>query len=464
MKKIIPIFFSLLSIPFFFANAASFYCSPIGEVEAGDKISLEVGINDNEYLVKAVEGVITFDDELLEFVKIDESGSEWSEESSLYENEIFFNTSQIKEFEGRQSRLFDVYFNVLKDGNPNLYFSSGKILVKEGENYNLEELMFTPIEEFRVVSPTHPSEDLWYANNNVKFLWSIPFDAEELKLLIDEKEDSFPSISYTDLITEKEIELEDGIWYFHIRYKNAEGWQPIIHKKVMIDTKKPYAFNVDIAEERVPKIVFNAEDETSGIQGYEIIIPSKNYSFFTNGNETYFPFSTPSDYKVIIKVLDKAGNHIEKERTITVKYLNPPIVSKILTGSGKISLIGKIDNPSLKIYVSIEGPSKVDGLAEVSENGTFVFTSDTLEDGTYRLFLTTIGEDSVSEKAEKAVFIVQADEITYSDGQDVKLLLVIIIGLILTFLIIYISRKFLQEQENKKPKKRGRPRKNKKRK
>jgi hypothetical protein len=95
-----------------------------------------------------------------------------------------------------------------------------------------------------ISSPTHPDSDRWYVNNDPTFSWSTPPDLSGVigySFVLDKSSSTIPdttidttanSISYTD--------LEDGIWYFHIRAKDRAGnWGPASHYRIKIDTTPP---------------------------------------------------------------------------------------------------------------------------------------------------------------------------------------------------------------------------------
>ena len=97
-----------------------------------------------------------------------------------------------------------------------------------------------------ISSPTHPDEDTWYCTRNATFNWTTPSEPSGIacySYTLDNLSTTIPDeicnttgntyTSYTDLAY--------GIWYFHVRAKNDDGyWGPAGHYRVMIENCDDY--------------------------------------------------------------------------------------------------------------------------------------------------------------------------------------------------------------------------------
>ena len=70
-----------------------------------------------------------------------------------------------------------------------------------------------------------------------------------MRTLLDDAAGTVPTIVYDTLITEKTIdELPQCTSYFHIQFKNADGWGRITHYKLRVDTEAPKSFTITEVE------------------------------------------------------------------------------------------------------------------------------------------------------------------------------------------------------------------------
>lgn len=442
MKKINTILLLVLMFfPLFKANAFSLYYN---ENYEDNEFKIEVSVNKESSLPKAIEGLINFNSDSFELIDIVENNSaieKWIIAPYLNENNQISFSGIFNSNIDDDILLFNLIFKKINTGELNLVIDSGIILAEQDTLYDLELIKKPSI--FNVKSPTHPNAETWYSNKNVKLVWDIPSDAKTVKILIDEKEDSYPTIEYSDpVIKEKEIDLDDGIWYFHIRYFGDDGWSPVEHRKIMIDTEKPNFSDVTVKKD---SIEFFAEDDLSGVELYELIIPSSNQKYYTD--KTNFKLPKSGKYNIILRGYDKAENYLEKEIVVTVKETPSPYFSKIVLDENKVFVLGNIDNLDSKIYVSIVGKDLniVDEI-NVHSDGSFIYTIQDLNPGLYNFYLTAIADNGFSKKNE-IILVIEDDASRNFIANFAITYVLLILGLIL---IYNFSKK---DKKNKKKKK-----------
>lgn len=467
MKKINQIFFSLLFLPFFVSAASFNIDTDIDDsVSIGEDMIFNVSIDNEDFSVTAFEGRINFDSEKVELLEINHNSSVvdyWIIEPVVEDDGVILFNGALEE----DGYLFSIKFKAIDSGVFLINIPDGNVIIKQEDIYNLENISSNELiiniseeeqkESFKINSPTHPDEDKWYSENVVVYEWFLPKGVEAVKLLIDENEFSWPSVEYVPPIESKEIELDDGIWYFHLRYKDSSGWSDVQTRKVMIDSQKPDDFSFDFNNNET--LSFVSYDNGSGIQGYEIYIPSENYTFFTNVETSKFPFLKPGEYSIIVKAIDKAGNYVESVSNLMVPFLESPTITRFYLYNNERLIIKGESYARTKNIISIEGEKTYNGLAKVGKDGVFVFEQNDLAPGNYKVYITVVGDDIMSQKELIGFITIFEEENYFGDTFMFKVLLTVLLMAGVIVVIYYFIR---QEEDKPVIRKRGRPRKNKK--
>jgi len=235
-----------------------------------------------------------------------------------------------------------VTFRVISPGSTSISIrDTSMVLLNDGKGTDIlssigrgsYELVLPPPEGPEISSLTHPDQNKWYKNNSPTFRWEKEEGITDFSYSIDQdfqgvpdnvSEGSGNSISYAD--------LEDGIWYFHIKAKKGDIWGGVSHYGVMIDTTPPAAFSLNfesglasVISTQQPIISFVTTDALSGFEHYEL--KSINLNKSRNEGEEFFievtsPYRLSLDdagpYKVIIRAYDKAGNWRDSSEKIQV--------------------------------------------------------------------------------------------------------------------------------------------------
>jgi cell division protein ZapA (FtsZ GTPase activity inhibitor) len=372
-------FFSLI---FFFlfsfssaANSATLFLSPnSGTFSVGKTFSVSVKVDSGGGVgINAAEAILSFDPAYLNVNTVSKSGSIftlWPVEPSFSNSkgEVNFAGGSPTPYTGSAGTIISITFVAKKEGTTEVKFKSGSVLAADGKGTNVLSSMgsatFTlksegvtpPVEEEKpptgplpqkpeVSSPTHPDSEKWYSNKNPEFTWKLPADVIGVSFLLTQSSSSNPGTVSQGLIDSKKYEnVEDGIWYFHIRYQNKAGWGPILHRKVLIDTTPPEIKEFSIKKEDPtdpkPILTFYATDTLSGIDYYQILINDKEFATTTNIEEKIFPIGplSPGKYKIELKALDKAGNSKSEVKEIEIEPLKYPIFAVLISKEEEFSL------------------------------------------------------------------------------------------------------------------------------
>lgn len=178
-----------------------------------------------------------------------------------------------------------------------------------------------------ISSSTHPEQDRWYKDNNPTFVWSKGDNTEAYSFHIDRDPTGIPNmIADSTEATASFTNLENGIWYFHLREKAHEVWGGTSHYVIKIDNQPPASFNINISPAREttnsrPIFRFFTTDLLSGFSHFEMkIIPLSSAKtaealFFKINSPYQTTELKPGRYQVVVRAFDKVGN-INDETTI----------------------------------------------------------------------------------------------------------------------------------------------------
>jgi len=193
--------------------------------------------------------------------------------------------------------------------------------------------------------------------------------------------------------------VEDGIWYFHIKLRNSYGWGPITHRKVLIDTTPPLPFEIDVQREDPtdpqPILNFETTDELSGIEYYEMKIgEGEPFPAEKIKTKSYkLPPQAPGEHPIELKIYDKARNFVLASTNINVLPIETPKITKFptdLTPGQNLTLEGEsLPEAIIEVFVQKKGekePTVEETKAEGEGNWSFV-SSKALEKGDYEAWV-----------------------------------------------------------------------------
>lgn len=454
---LIKISVALLFTTFYFllsassAEAASLYFAPSsGSYAVGTNIAVSVYVSSSGEAMNAASGVLSFTKDKLEVVSLSKGESIfslWVQEPS------FSNLTGAANFEGivlnpgftgSAGKIITVNFKAKSAGTAYINFSSGSVLANDGSGTNIlsslgsaqlslgielpkvpEVVTGLPAAP-QISSSTHPDQNEWYNASNAKFTWPLPSDIVAVKLLYNTSPSSAPTIFYDSPISEKEInDVKDGSYYLHVQLKNKAGWSGVSHFRFQIDTQEPSSFAIteisreDATDPRA-QFDFDAQDEVSGIDHYEIQIDEGALEMWKDdGNHRYEnKLFVPGKHTLKANVFDKAGNFLASSIDFLIEPLDAPEITeypKELTDQENLIIRGASRYPNAQVIVWIqkEGEESKSSTVQSNNDGTFTFVSkEKLPSGTYKIWaevVNTYGARSLpSEKLTIAVTAVKS--------------------------------------------------------
>ncbi len=471
--SIILLFFIL---PVAKSEGASLYLSPAsGEYSVSSSFSVAVKINSSNSAINVVDATISYPANLLEVKSISKSGSMlklWTKEP------VFSNSSGTISFSGGVTAPgftgigtgLVINFVAKKEGQAQVSFSSGAVLAADGKGtdvlagfgnakFNIKpgsSVAPAPVPSAKtpsapmIYSSTHSDPNQWYNDSGPKFSWSMKRDITGVSFLINDKPSSSPGFISDGVISEKQFEnIEDGVWYFHLRLKNSNGWGAISHFKFSIDTKTPTDFTMEFSSkeemlEQGLKIKFLVNDDLSGINRFEVKVDNNETIIFSDNESRIYdlPILDPEKHSIAVKVFDNAENFIADFKELEIEALDPPEIkeysSELKTGSFLVVKGSTYPNSDLTIWIQKDKEMTISYEIKSDDLGSFMFISDSkMEIGRYKLRTEAVNELGLKTSRSKEIFIlVQESDLSKlkSTIQD----LIVIISIFVTFILLLV--------------------------
>ncbi len=371
LKHILKILIlTTLSVWFFgvygISHAAQLNFSPsTGTYSNGQSFTVTVQVDPQAKSVNAVEAKLSFDNTKLSVISVSKTGSVFS----LWTTEpTFSNAAGTIDFGGgsptpftSRSTLITVTLKALAEGTGNVSVASASVLAADGlgtdvytnttpASYTIgaasipETKPTEPVEEEtpkpeeekptdaaitfgdpprapEAGSTTFLDPELWYATKIGVFTWTLPFDVTEVALDIATSADATPVTKYDppieDFSTNEGVLLE-GVQYLTLQFKNQVGWGGVLHRMIKIDTESPRPFTINVRAGNTPTafplLTFEANDDTSGIEKYEMTI-ADGEMFEVTPDEAKLGYMLKNledgTYTVKVVAVDFAGNKTE---------------------------------------------------------------------------------------------------------------------------------------------------------
>lgn len=268
-------------------------------------------------------------------------------------------------------------------------------------------------------SKSFPDSNIFYALKEGVISWRLPANASAVQTLLDRNPNSVPTVKYSQPIYQKNIsDLDDGVWYFHVRFFADNAWSRTATYKFQIDNTAPSSLfvNAEKTNNCIVGIKLKAEDATSGIDYFDVVIdnaPAIKVS--AQDAQNLIPWSQPKsgEHKILVTVFDKAGNKKELITTVKVEELNPPILNalpgKVQVGE-KLLISGSSEYPNsnLKLVINFDSGEELVYDVITDKDGNFVYTSEAIkQEGSYKVSAYFIGcggvGGSVASKSDGAV-------------------------------------------------------------
>ena len=323
--------------------------------------------------INAVEATLNFDTSVLSVVSVSRDGSAFS----LWTTEpTFSNSAGTIQFGGgsptpftSNSNLMTITFRTVGEGTGSVTFSEASVLAADGRGTDVfgtasngtyvvaagttptpeptptptptpteepeeeEAIIFgDPPRAPEIGSQVFLDPEVWYNVVDGIFTWTLPFDVNALAVEIssdpenipEENEDAIVDPPGEEFVVNGDI-VTDGVQYVSINFKNQVGWGAVTNRKLQIDTTppRPFAINVQAgtSQNSFPLLRFEAQDDTSGIEYYDMTI-ADNEPIRVTPDEARLGYLLKEledgTYTVKVVATDMAGNTRESSVAVLI--------------------------------------------------------------------------------------------------------------------------------------------------
>lgn len=253
MKYFSAIFSAQLFLPSV-AVAATLTLGGASSATVGSTISIPVLLATNES-ANAASATINYPSTLLSLVSISKANSIfslWPEEPTVSASRGQFEGVILNPgWSGQNGLLATMIFQVKAVGTATLSFAEGSVLANDGKGTELltgttpktitisasapPPVIIPKSQAVKITSSTHPDQNKTYATSTVDLEWNLLPGATLVQIGYDRFPEGVPTVTYDPPIQHKRITLGDGLWYFHVRQKDAAGWSAVATYRIHID-------------------------------------------------------------------------------------------------------------------------------------------------------------------------------------------------------------------------------------
>lgn len=359
MFALVTAFFLLPSA----ALAASLSLSPADvTVAVGETITETVFVSSADQAMNAIAGSLSFPADLVQTVSVSKSGSVlslWVQDPTFSNADGTISFSGVVPnpgYTGARGRVVSIQFRAKKAGTGTITFSSAsQVLANDGNGTDILKstvpatIAITAPQEpaptpppasatsasqdllAKITSSTHPDQTQWYKLPHAVFDWTNVQGVSAVRLGYDKDADGKPGVLYREPLSHKELDLADGIWYFHVQEKGISGWGPVSSYRVQVDTVPPLPFSVTFPNGTTTQsggtltAQFATTDELSGIGGYQVLVDGKEYALSADeGGKPYTVSGDAGAHLLLVRAQDKAGNLSVADGTFSVIGVEKP--------------------------------------------------------------------------------------------------------------------------------------------
>lgn len=428
--------------------AATLSISPnTGVYTAGQTFTTRVLVNTTGQNINAAEGTISFKPTELSVVRVSKGSvfNLWTAEPSFSNTAgtISFSGGTPTGYSGSAGTVLTITFRIKGAGNPRVSFANGAVLAADGRGTNVltsmngasytiaaadvipepETIKYiasanTP-DAPSIVSETHTDPQQWYPVNTAELSWKLPSGVIAVRTLLDENSGSIPTKVYNKPISKITIaDLDEGEQYFHLQFKNSDGWGRVTHYRLAVDSQKPESFDISLSEgadlsNPVQTLLLNVEDATSEVARFLVQVDSAEpyeYTDSENTKQLTMESLDPGYHTVIIEAFDEAGNSIISTFSLTILAFDKPKFTEYPSELSQqvIPVIKGITRPNSEVRVSLTklGSDTQEVVLQSEASGEFIFIPDSrFSLGVYELSAVAVDQYGAQSEVSDTIRI-----------------------------------------------------------
>lgn len=345
------------------AHAATLSLSPsTGVYNSGSTFTVRVMVNSAGKPINAAEGTLSFNPSELSVVSANRNGSIfnlWVAEPTVSGGSISFSGGLPSGYTGAAGNIMTVTFKAKGSGPAKVNFSSGSVLANDGMGtnvltsmsggtYTIQVAAPSPAPEEVVVeyvapantpaapvvtSSTHDDQKKWYSAKEAVLNWNLPGDVVAIRTLLDTRATAIPTKVYDSPVKTLTLnEMPEGVSYFHIQFKNKDGWGKVTNYRLAVDSQKPTEIKIsqiENADANNPEqqLKVDVVEVTSLVKRFKVQIDSGEAVEMLRDTATgtlKLPALGPGYHTVIIEAFDEAGNSIIGNYSFSIESFEKP--------------------------------------------------------------------------------------------------------------------------------------------
>lgn len=451
LKSLAVLVFTFLCLGVWSAHAATLSLTPnTGVYTAGQTFTARVVINTQGASINAADAVLTYNPSELTVVSVSQAGSIfnlWAEEPSFTPGRIVFGGGAPRGYTGAAGTVMTITFRATSAGTKRVNFQSGSVLAADGQGTNVltnmngatytisaqestpepEVIQYVPLANTPqapvVRSATHPDSDGWYQSTTAELQWTIPSGVTQVRTLLDQNPNSVPSRVYETPISSITLDdLPNGVSYFHIQFRNSEGWGSVGRYRLAVSTQAPTGVTISLAEDTdrtnpQQSLHVNVEESMAPIVRAVLQINGGEPVEFelTGASSTIaLPELEPGYHTVVAEVFDAAGNSQLASVAFTIESFEAPLFIDLPReiSADVIPVFRGQTRPRAEVYArlrSVANDTVREYRAQADDEGFFLIIPETtLAEGVYELSATAQDQyGAKSARSEAHRFAVQ---------------------------------------------------------
>jgi hypothetical protein len=219
-----------------------------------------------------------------------------------------------------------------------------------------------------------------------------------VRTLLSDSPTAIPNVVYDTPIDSISLELDQGVQYFHIQFRNADGWGRVAHYRLAVDSEPPSSITIAAPEsadftnpEQV--LVVAVDDTASEVNRFMIRIDAEEPFEYIRENATStitLPTLDPGYHTVVLEAFDEAGNSIVGTYSFTIEAFARPEFTSVPTqvNEGVIPVITGTTRPNSSVEIILQKGTNepVSYITQSNAEGVFTFIPEAaLTSGVYEL-------------------------------------------------------------------------------
>jgi len=250
----------------------------------------------------------------------------------------------------------------------------------------------------KITSTSHPDPTKWHTLATAELAWTLPSGVTSVRTSLDSNPISIPTKVYES--PPRSISLQDldqGVSYFHIQFRNKDGWGKISHYRLAVDSIKPEDLTISLPNNAdlsnpIQTLLLTVKEGGSPVENFKISIDGgEPVAYQSTSSLIILPEVAPGNHTVVVEAFDAAGNSTVGTFSFEVTSFEKPVFTEYPSqvSAGVIPVIKGTTKPLATVIVTLTLP---DGsVQEISTpadaNGVFTAIADNkFTTGVYTLY------------------------------------------------------------------------------